>query len=69
MLDYFGVALDGATVERIARENDVWPEAERPLEHIRQVRPGNFRKHLNRESIEALNSEFRDLLATYSYSF
>jgi hypothetical protein len=68
MLGYVGVALNDAKVTRIARENDIWPAVERPSKHIRQVTPGNFRKHLSRESIELLNSEFEHLLTEYNYA-
>ena len=69
MLDYFGVALDPEIIAAIAREHDVWPEEERPLEHIRQVKPGNFRKHLSRDSIDRLNAEFEPMLTKYNYAF
>ncbi|HEX4571093.1 MAG TPA: sulfotransferase domain-containing protein [Dongiaceae bacterium] len=69
MLSYMGFSLDSATVTRIAQENDIWPEVERPSEYIRQVKPGNFRKHLNRKSIELLNVEFEHVLTEYNYAF
>jgi hypothetical protein len=69
MLSYMGFTLASATMTRIAQENDIWPEMERPSEHIRQVKPGNFRKHLSRESIELLNVEFEHLLTEYNYAF
>jgi Sulfotransferase domain len=68
MLGYVGVALSPAKLGRIARENDIWPEVERPSKHIRQVMPGNFRKHLSRESIDVLNAEFEPLLTEYKYA-
>lgn len=69
MLSYMGFSLDSATAALIAKENDIWPEAEQPSQHIRQVMPGNFRKHLSRESIEVLNTEFEQLLTEYKYAF
>jgi hypothetical protein len=69
MLDYFGVALDREIIAATAREHDIWPEEERPLEHIRQVKPGNFRKHLSRDSIDRLNAEFEPMLREYNYAF
>jgi hypothetical protein len=67
MLSYFEVDLPQAIVDRIAKAHDVWPARENPLEHIRQVTPGNFRKHLQQRTIEILNHEFAPELAHHSY--
>jgi hypothetical protein len=68
MLNYLEVVLDRSSIERIATQNDVWPEVENPSLHIRQVKPGNFRRHLSRESIDFLNEKFRDVLIEHNYS-
>ena len=62
---YKGPAISGYGIAR----GGTWPAVERPSEHIRQVKPGNFRKHLNRKSIELLNAEFEHLLTEYNYAF
>jgi hypothetical protein len=67
MLDYFGVSIESDHVARIAAENDVRPQEERPHEHIRQVTPGNFRKHLSKTSIERLKVEFEEILNQFEY--
>ncbi len=67
MLAYFEVPMTAMDIERIAAENDIRPERERPSEHIRQVTPGNFRKHLAASAIKQLNAEFGVILTEYNY--
>lgn len=68
MLSYFGVAADPAAVSHAAREFDVIPSEERPDQHIRQVHPGNFRKHLRKETIVKLNERLKPILEKHNYS-
>ena len=67
MLLYFDVELADNEIQRIAKANDIRPERERPGDHIRQVTPGNFRKHLTKETIERLNNAYSEELAAYHY--
>jgi hypothetical protein len=67
MLWYLGFALSSDDRKRIAEENDIRPTIERPHEHIRQVTPGNYRKHLSKTTIKRLNFEFRDMLDQFDY--
>jgi len=68
MLWYLGFVLSPDDRKRIAEENDIRPATERPKEHIRQVTPGNYRKHLSETTIQRLNSEFRDILDQFDYN-
>ena len=52
----------------IAAKHDIRPNAERPDHHIRQVVPGNFRKHLRPETIDKLNAEFSAEMQEYGYA-
>jgi hypothetical protein len=67
MLTYFDVAVPGAVVEAIATELDVRPDRERPTEHVRQVTPGNHRRHLSAATVEELNRKFAAILERHSY--
>jgi hypothetical protein len=67
MLSYFGITVPATLIERIAAAHDVRPEREIPSEHIRQVRPANFRQHLNQTTIDILNREFEPELVRHSY--
>lgn len=68
MLTYFGVVVSSNVVEAIAKAHDIRPSSERPSQHIRQVTPGNFRKHLSAKAIQSLNSEFREIIEQQGYS-
>lgn len=68
MLSYFGIVADPALVADVAKQNDVIPQAERPEQHIRQVFPGNFRKHLNDNTIRTLNARLEPILEKFGYA-
>jgi hypothetical protein len=68
MLWYLGFVLSLDDRKRIADENDIRPATERPEEHIRQVTPGNYQKHLSETTIQRLNYEFRDILVQFHYN-
>ena len=67
MLPYFEVAVPDTAIEGISAAHDVRPELENPNAHIRQVTPGNFRRHLNPATIDILNREFEAELTLHSY--
>lgn len=68
MLDYLEVTVPDGVIEEVVRAVDVLPGRERPSEHVRQVVPGNFRRHLTDPTIRKLNREFCDILARYHYA-
>ena len=68
ILSYFGIKAPLEFISNVARENDVIPQKERPDQHIRQVHPGNFRKHLKNETIVKLNALLKPILEKYHYS-
>jgi hypothetical protein len=68
MLLYLGLVIKPDDRTRIAQQNDIRPAIERPQEHIRQVTPGNYQKHLSETTIKRLNSEFRDILDQFGYA-
>jgi hypothetical protein len=63
------LSLDVAETEikRIADKHDIRPNDENPERHIRQVVPGNHRKHLAPETIQALNERYADVMAHFRY--
>jgi len=67
MLSYFEVIIPPAVVENIAAAHDLRPERENPAEHVRQVKPANFRLHLKPETVEILNREFKIELKRHGY--
>jgi hypothetical protein len=67
MLWYLGLWLSPENIHLIAKENDIRPATERPQEHIRQVAPGNYKKHLSETTTHRLNSEFKNILDRFDY--
>ncbi|GAB5377666.1 MAG: hypothetical protein AcusKO_41280 [Acuticoccus sp.] len=55
-------------LDAIAAQNDVRPDEERPTEHIRQVRPGNFAEHLSQEAQDYLRTKFAPIFARFGYT-
>ena len=56
-----------ATRERLVRESNFEVEKEDPTRHRRQVTPGDHRRKLRPETIEALNQRFATVLETLGY--
>ena len=52
---------------QIAKKNDIRPKTENPNKHIRQVTPGNFKKHLSSSTIDVLNSTLYPFLNYFNY--
>lgn len=67
IFSYLDLDVDASLVSRVADRNDVRPEEEKPSEHIRQVTPGNYKKHLTNDTISNLNATFSEMLAKFDY--
>jgi len=52
---------------KIANEFDIFPSKEKKNDHVRQVHPGNYKKHLSYETISALENEFEAILYAFGY--
>jgi hypothetical protein len=61
----FRVAED--VIDEIAARYDVFPQDESPGDHVRQVHPGNYRKHLSPNAIEFLLEYFDPILRAFGY--
>lgn len=59
--------LDVAEVESIAKKHDIIPSEEDDSKHIRQVKPGNYKKHLSKESIDYIETNFDQMFKIYQY--
>jgi hypothetical protein len=64
---WFGWAIPSSFKDRVAAAFDVSMEGERPDQHIRQVKPGNYRKHLRTETIAAISQVLAEPLQMYGY--
>ncbi|PHR50803.1 sulfotransferase domain-containing protein [Cycloclasticus sp.] len=52
---------------KIANQFDKFPSKEKKNDHVRQVHPGNYKKHLSYETISALENEFEAILYAFGY--
>lgn len=67
MLNYLELELEDEQVKEIVRKVDVIPDQEKQDQHIRQVVPGNYKKHLKEETITQLNRELSPVLQQFHY--
>ena len=65
--DWLRIGLDGDALDRIADTFDVVPDVENPNVHIRQVKPGNHKRHLSANTIKAIDRQYADVLRHYHY--
>lgn len=64
---WFGWEISQEIIDEIASQVDVRVEGERPKEHIRQVTPGNYREHLNAESIQVIEKRLGEYMTIFGY--
>jgi hypothetical protein len=67
MSAYADLPVAPSQLVKIASKHDIVPQDEDPSAHIRQVLPGNYKKHLQRETIAALNDSLSDILSRFNY--
>jgi hypothetical protein len=67
MLDYLKFDVPARLVEAVVARNDIVPDDEAPLEHIRHVTPGDHRHKLQPQTIAALNEVFGGVLERFGY--
>jgi hypothetical protein len=68
ILEYLNVDLPPRVRKALIERVDIVPEADRPDEHVRQVRPGDHQRKLKPETIEELNGIFSVAINTWGYS-
>jgi len=68
MVSFLGMSISDKQMQYLLNRYDILPDEENPHAHIRQVKPGNYKKHLSQECIEQLNEIFSDVLKQYGYS-
>ncbi len=65
---HFGWDRPRRTIARAVAPFDIFPDGERPDQHVRQVHPGNYQRKLKPETIERLNETFREELEFFGYA-
>jgi hypothetical protein len=68
MLEYLGLDLPYRHRKALVDKVDIVPQADRPDEHVRQVRPGDSQRKLKPETIEELNGIFATAIREWGYS-
>ena len=67
MLEHLGWSIDQATVFETVDPLDIRPGKEDVGEHVRQVSPGDHKRKLKPETIDAISAELADMISEYGY--
>lgn len=65
--DWFEWDVPADVRDAIADRFDLRPDGERPDQHVRQVTPGDYRKHLSADTVDRLTAAFAEYLRLYGY--
>jgi hypothetical protein len=65
--DWYEWDIPRSTIEKVVAPLDVLPDEERPSEHIRQVRPGNYRAHLSEPTRLRIETMFAPYMRAFGY--
>ncbi len=63
----FRVSIPDALMSDLLDRYDVLPSSEDPSKHVRQVKPGNFEKHLSPEAIQYIQNRFSKVFEAFRY--
>ena len=67
LIKLLALAVPSNAARRIADKHDRLPTKERPSENVRQVRPGNWKAHLDEKSIARIEEMFSREMAFFGY--
>ena len=67
LAELLGADLDEEIINEIADKNDIRPADEDASRHIRQVTPGNYKKHLTDRAISFLEHRYRRIFEVFGY--
>jgi hypothetical protein len=63
----FSLELGPNRIADIVAPHDIFPAADQPYQHVRQVHPGDHKRKLKPETINALNACCEKFLTTFNY--
>ena len=67
MIYYLELPINENIIDKVAKENDILPDAENPEAHIRQVKPGNYKKYLSNRVLKDIESSLSQIFKKYDY--
>lgn len=67
MCDWFGWQIPRELRQSVVERFDIRRDREHPDEHVRQVNPGNFRKHINPRTIAQIHSVLGEYMRLFGY--
>ncbi|MET1081509.1 MAG: hypothetical protein ABWY12_00385 [Burkholderiales bacterium] len=67
LCSWFGWDIPSDFKDSVAARFDIVVDVERPDQHIRQVKPGNHRRHLRKETIDEISQVLAEPLRMYGY--
>ena len=62
------VQVDASSVDRLIQKYDVFPDVEEPAKHVRQVKPGDYKRKLGRKAVDYLETRYPELFEAWGYS-
>lgn len=65
---HFGWDLTDSQIQMVTQPYDVIPSSEKEGQHVRQVKPGNFKAKLKLETVDVLNEIFQEELIAYGFN-
>ncbi|WP_376093813.1 sulfotransferase domain-containing protein [Roseomonas sp. CCTCC AB2023176] len=68
MCEWFGWDVPTADREAAVDEFDELPSQERPNEHVRQVSPGNHKRHISEEAEQEIRARLSEYMELFGYT-
>lgn len=57
-----------AAIQAVAQRYDIVPDEENAEAHVRQVKPGNYKQHLNDRSVNVINRVLKEYMTMFGYA-
>ena len=67
LAEMLGADVSEKVINEIADKNDIRPDKEDPNKHVRQVTPGNHKKHLSGRASAFLQAQYSRLFESFGY--
>ncbi len=68
LVEYSGAEYDATLIQQVADRHDIRPSKERPSQHVRQVKYGNYKEHFDANSLALTAEKYATCLDVYDYN-